>query len=176
MKKGMKILMIVMLVSFTIAFLWDKLSFIKQGVHAILDPSAGSMLAWNLNLGMLILVFIISLTISLAQKYLTDQASLKELKKQQKVLQQEMRKYKNDPSKLMEFQKKQLEFLPKTCDLTMKPLIFTAIPIILFFRWFNDYFIATGNPKILGFFTWFWFYLVFSIIFNIILKKIMKIA
>ena len=34
---------------------------------------------------------------------------------------------------IMELQKKQLEFFPKTFNLTMKPLMYTSIPIILLY-------------------------------------------
>ena len=122
---------------------------------------------------MIIITAIISLILSLVQKYATDQESLKQLKSEQKLLQEEMKQYKDHPEKLMELQKKQLEFIPKTMDLTMAPVLYTAIPIILFFRWFSEYF--TMNPeKILGFFSWFWAYLIFSIVFSIVFRKVFK--
>ncbi len=169
------ILFIVMIVSLAIASLWESLPFIKQIVHAVLDPTAGVLLDWNLNIGMVIIVFCVSIIISLAQKYLTDQDTLREIKKEQRILQEEMKKYKNEPEKLLELQKKQFEFFPKTMDITMRPLIYTGIPIILFFRWFQDYFSAAGNPKIFGFFSWIWFYLLFSIICSMIIRKAFKI-
>ncbi len=172
--KGMKILLIVMLASFIIAFAWDKVPAIKNSAHFILDPSAGWLLNWNLNVGMIIIVFIITLITSLSQKYGTDQASLKEIKKEQKACQDEMKNHKDNPQKLMELQKKHMEFIPKTMSLTMKPLVYTSIPIILFFRWFNDYFTAIENAKVFGM-NWFWFYLLASIIFSMTFKKTLKI-
>ena len=86
-----------------------------------------------------------------------------------------MKKYKDNPDKLLELQKKSMEFIPKTMDITMRPLIFTAIPVILFLRWFADYF--SQNPvKIFGFFSGIWAYIVFSIIFSIILRKTFNVA
>lgn len=167
---------IVMIISLLIAFFWDSFSFIKNTVHAILNPTAGTLLNLNLTWGMIILVFLITLAMTLIQKYATDQETLRELKKEQKILQEEAKKYKEHPEKLMEFQKKQMEFIPKTLKLSMRPIVITGIPLILFFRWFIDFFSAAGNPKFFGFFSWFWFYLIISIILSSILRKILKVV
>ncbi|MFH1787607.1 MAG: EMC3/TMCO1 family protein [archaeon] len=171
-----KPIILIMFASLAIAFFWDSASFIKDGVHSILDPSAGVLLNWDVTWGMLILVFIISLITTLVQKYATDQKTLRELKKEQKILQDEMKKYKDHPEKMIELQKKQFEFIPKTMKLSMRALVYTGIPFILFFRWFMDFFTVMGNPKFFGFLSWFWFYLIFSIIFSSILRKMMKVV
>ena len=171
-----KPIIFVMLASLAIAFFWDKLSFISDSVHTVLDPTAGGLLSWNLTVGMIILVFIITVLTTIVQKYATDQKTLKELKKEQKILQAEMKKYKEDPAKLMELQKKQFEFVPKTMKLSMRALMFTGIPFILFFRWFGDFFTVLGNPKFFGFMSWFIFYLLFSILFSTIFRKILKVV
>jgi len=171
-----KPIVFIMLISLAIAGFWNSVPVIKDTVHAILDPSAGVLLNWNLTLGMLILVFVISVITTIVQKYATDQETLRELKKEQKILQEEMKKYKDHPEKLMELQKKQFEFIPKTMKLSMRAIVFTGIPFILFFRWFMDFFTAIGDPKFFGFLSWFWFYLIFSIIFSSILRKIFKVV
>ena len=51
---------IVMIVSLALASLWDKVSFIKEGAHAILNPTAGVLLNWNITIGMSAIVLIIS--------------------------------------------------------------------------------------------------------------------
>lgn len=167
---------IVMIISLLIAFFWDSFSFIKDTVHAILNPTAGTLLNLNLTWGMIILVFLITLAMTLIQKYATDQETLRELKKEQKILQEEAKKYREHPEKLMEFQKKQMEFIPKTLKLSMRPIMITGIPLILFFRWFIDFFSAAGNPKFFGFFSWFWFYLISSIVLSSILRKVLKVV
>ena len=166
----------VMLASLVIAFFWDKISVIKNTAHAILDPTAGALLNWNVTYGMILIIFVISVFITLLQKYATDQETLRELKKEQKILQQEMKKYREHPEKLIELQKKQFEFIPKTMKLSMRPIMFTGIPLILFFRWFMDFFELIGNPKIFLGLSWFWFYLIGSMIFSIILRKIWKVV
>ena len=171
----------IMIISLVIAFAWDKLDFIKNSVHAVLDPSIGVLLTWNLTWGMIIIVLIIGFITTIIQKYATDQEALKELKKEQKILQAEMKKYRAHPEKVAELSKKQLQFVPQTFKLTSRAIMYTGIPFILFFRWFSDVFILieleTGAPvRFLGFLTWFWFYLIFTMIFSMILRKIMKVV
>jgi uncharacterized membrane protein (DUF106 family) len=58
----------------------------------------------------------------------------------------------------------------------MRAIAYTGIPFILFFRWFNDYFIAAGNPKFILGLGWFLFYLIFAIIFGTILRKYLDVV
>ncbi len=169
-------LVLIMIASLVIAFYWDKISFIKEAIHFIFNPTAGALLDWNLNIGMLIIVFIISIITTLVQKYATDQDKLKELKKEQKEIQKQMKEFKNHPEKIMELQKKQFAMMPKQMKLSMRGIAYTGIPFILFFRWFNDYFLAAGNPKFILGLSWFWFYLIFAMVFSSILRKKMDVV
>lgn len=171
-----KPIIFVMIVSLVLAMFWDKVPFIRDSVHGVLNPTVGGLLNWNLTLGMMIIVFIISLFTTLVQKYATDQEAIKELRKEQKILQEEMKKYKEHPEKIAELSKKQLEFIPRTFKLTSRSIMFTGIPFILFFRWFQDFFTALGDTKFFGFLSWFWFYLIFIMIFSTILRKALKVV
>ena len=176
MNKGMKILLLVTGISMFIGFMWNSLPFIKDNVHALFDPSAGALLNWNVNWGMVLISAVIVLGTTLIQKYTTDQNELRLIKKEQKLLQEEMKKFEKEPEKLLQLQKKQLEFIPKTMDITMRPLMYTIIPIILFFRWFSDYFVANPNLKIFGYLSWIWAYLIFSVVFSMIFRKVLNVA
>ncbi len=176
MNKGMMIMLLVTVFALVIGGMWNKLSFVKDTIHGLLDPTAGVLLNWNVNIGMLIIAGAIVLITTLIQKYTTDQNLLREIKKEQKLLQGEMKKYKDHPEKLLEMQKKQLEFIPKTMDITMRPLLYTIVPIVLFFRWFSDYFALYPEIKIFGYLGWIWAYLIFAIIFSIIFRKIFNVA
>ncbi len=169
------ILFLVMIISLGIAFFWNSFPLIKDTIHFLLNPTAGKLLNFNLNFGMLTIAGIIALFLTLIQKYTVDNETLRKLKQEQKLLQEEMKKFRGHPEKLLELQKKQFEFIPKTMDITLRPLIYTAIPIILFFRWFSDYFTALPGVKIFGFFSWFWAYLIFSLIFSMIFRKMLKL-
>lgn len=172
--KGMQIMLLAMIIPLLIVGLWNTVPAIKNSVHFVLDPTFGSLLNWNTLWGMIIIVIIIVFISTLVQKYGTDQVALKKIKEEQKFLQEEIKKYKNHPEKLMEFQKKQLEIIPKTFDLTMKPLLYTIVPFILFYKWFGDYF-TLAPYKFFGFMSWIWFYIITSIIVSTILRKIMKV-
>lgn len=175
--RGMFLFFIVLLVSLYIASKWNSPMTIigsdmtvKEGVGAILNPSFGRLLDWNLYIGFAFIVALTSFVLTLSQKYLSDQKELKELKKEQKILQDEMKKYRDNPEKLLDFQKKQLEIFPKTFNLTMKPLLYTSIPIILLFRWFGDYLLPIfGN-------WWILWYIIGAMIFSSIFRKVFDVA
>ncbi len=171
-----KPILFVMFISILIAMFWSKVPFVSQSVAYILNPSAGVLLNWNITWGMMILVFILTVITTIVQKYATDQKELKRIKKEQKELQKELKKYKDHPEKAMEINKRNLELMPKMMKLSMRGIIFTGIPFIIFFRWFIDFFNAAGNPKFFGFMNWIIFYLVFSLIFSSILRKALKIV
>lgn len=177
MMKGMKIMILVMIVGLLVPLIWN-IPSIKNSVHSVLDPTLGGLLKWNLEIGMLIIVMLVNLITTIIQKYGTDQESLKKLKAEQKLLQEEIKKFRNDPQKMMELNKKQMEFIPKTMDLTMITLLYTFIPFILLFRWFYDFFTMPdyASVKLWGFFSWFWFYLLFSIVFSTVWRKILKVV
>lgn len=168
-------LAVVMLASLLIAAYWDKVPAIKGAVHSALDPSFGVLINWNLTIGMIIIVYLITLISTVVQKYATDQKALRELRAEQKMLSEEMKKFQNHPEKLAELNKKQMEFIPKTFKLTSRAVLFTGVPFILFFRWFADVFTAMGNPKFFGFIGWFWFYFIFTLVFSTLLRKWMKV-
>jgi len=168
--------MIVLVISMFIAFFWNSLSSVRSVVSSAVDPTAGALLNWHLTGGMLVLIFVLTVITTLGQKYGTDQETMREMKKEQKELQEEMKKYKDHPEKFMELQKESMKFVMPMMKLGMRPIMYTGIPLILFFRWFMDFFAVLGDPKFFGFFNWFWFYLLGSIIFSSILRKMWKVA
>ena len=169
-------IILIMGASLLVAFLWDNLGFIKNTVHYVLDPTAGTLINWNLHFGMIIIVFVITLAATLAQKFATDQNAIRELKKEQKALSEEMKTFRDNPQKMAELSKKQMDFFPRTMKLTSRSMIFTGIPFILFFRWFSDLFTSLNNPKFFGFLNWFWFYFISALFFGTILRKVLKVA
>jgi len=170
----MKGIFIVMIASLAIANFWNKVPIISDSVHLVLDPSAGALLNWNATLGLFIFSAALALILTLIQKYTTDQETLRELKKEQKMLQEQMKEFKEHPEKIMELQKKQFAIFPKTMGITMRPIIYTSIPMILFFRWFYDYF-ADFPTKILGM-HWLLAYFIFSMILTSVFRKVFDVA
>lgn len=171
-----RVIAIVMVATMIIAFNWDKWAWMREGIESIFNPTIGAMLDWNLTIGMLVTVFIISAIITLLQKYTTNQKELKEIKKTQKEIQKKMKDFKDHPEKMMSLQKEQMALMPKQMKLGMRTIIYTGIPFVLLFRWLHDYFgaieEATGAPvRFFGFLGWFMFYLIGSVVFSSILKK-----
>jgi len=163
-------------ISLVILFLWNSVPAFKTSVNAVLDPTAGRLINWNLTIGSLIVFFVLALITVIVQKYLTDQETLKELKQEQKELQKEMQKFKDDPKKMMEMQKNLWPTTMKIMQISMRSSLFTIIPFLLLFRWFMEFFTALENPKFFGFLSWFWFYLISILVFSSILRKWMKVA
>ncbi len=166
---------IAMGISLLVAFLWDQVTFIKIWAGYILNPTAGMLLNWNLTWGMTIIVAVISLLITIVQKYATDQKTLKEMKNEQKRLNEEAKKFRDHPEKMMEMQKESMKFMIPMMKISMRAFVFTAIPMILFIRWFNDFFLAMGNPSFFGM-HWLLFYIISSIVFSSIFRKIFNVV
>jgi len=176
-----RVIVIVMIASLFIAGNWDKWAWLKDGVHSILNPTLGLLLNWNMTIGMLIILFLMSYGLTLLQKYTTDQEELKKIKKDQKVIQKQMKELKDHPEKMMALQKEQMKMLPKQMKLGMRTIVYTSIPFIILFRWFNDYFAGVASTtgeavRFFGTFNWFWFYFIFFMIFSMIMKKQMDVV
>ncbi|MBS3083595.1 DUF106 domain-containing protein [Candidatus Pacearchaeota archaeon] len=172
--KGMGIMFLVMLLGLAVATLWDKIPAIGDSVHLALDPSLGILLNWDVTIGLLLITAVLNFITTILHKKVTDQDLLKQLKEEQKLVNAELKLYRDNPQKSMELSKKSMELAMKTMPITMRPVIYTTIPFILLIRWFGDYF--KDNPaKILGFMSGIWAYIVFFIVFSIIFRKIMKV-
>jgi len=108
-------------------------SFLNSILNFIFYP----LLQIDPGLAIIILAFLITLFITLIHKFTTDQKKMKSLKDDMKKHQDDMKKHKNDPKKMMEIQKlvmdKNVEFMKHS----LKPMLFTIIPIFLVFGWFH---------------------------------------
>ncbi|MDA3836064.1 MAG: EMC3/TMCO1 family protein [Nanoarchaeota archaeon] len=166
-----RLVAVFMVVTMIIAYNWDKWTWLSGGVDAVFSPTLGALLDWHMEIGMLIILFILSIIMTFVQKYTTDQAELKKIKALQKDLQAKSKEHKDNPKKAMEIQKEMMGLMPKQMKLGMRTIVYTGIPFILFFRWFQDFFTAMGSPKFFGFLGWFWFYMIFFMIFSTIIKK-----
>lgn len=172
-----RLIAVFMIASMLIAFNWDKWTWMKNGIHSALDPTLGALLNWNLDIGMLMIVILLSIVMTFVQKYTTDQKEMKRIKQEQKELQKKSKELRHDPEKAMEVQKELMPLTMKQMKLGMRTIMYTGIPFVLLFRWFNDYFaILPEGTKIFGFFSWFWFYLLVTLIFSSIIKKKFDIA
>jgi uncharacterized membrane protein (DUF106 family) len=67
----------------------------------------------------------------------------------------------------MKLNKEMVEDMPEQLKLSMKPLLITIIPLLIFFGWMRSIFEGTPIAS-----TWLWWYIGFSIVFSISLRKI----
>jgi len=102
-----------------------------------MDPVLKPLLNIPPFLSVLIISFVISLVITLIYKLLTDQKKMKELREGIKLSQEELKKHRNDPKKMMEIQKKAMEKNMVYMTSSFKPTLVTMIPMLLIFIWLN---------------------------------------
>lgn len=144
---------------------------------------------WAINLGspfnIIMMSFILTFIITIMYKLLTDQILLKELKTQVKNHQKEMKNHKDDHQKMMEIQKQAMSLNMKYMKHSMKPMLFTFIPIILIFGWLRNHPAIGGNDILIWGFNiplfgtglgWLGTYIIFSIIFSMIIRKVLKVS
>ena len=102
---------------------------------AFLDPVFSPILALPPFWGLLFISGILSLLLTLAYKYTTNQTLMKQLKDEIAALQKELKELRNDPEKALHVQKKAMESNMKYMMESLKPTLVTFIPIILIFGW-----------------------------------------
>ena len=103
----------------------------------IFNPIFGPLLNWNPALGVAIIAAIITVIITLAYKYLTDQDKMKHLKGRQKEFQKEMKSHRDNPEKMMSVQKEAMKVNMEYMKHSLKPTLFTMLPILLIFGWMS---------------------------------------
>jgi len=125
-------------------------------------------------LGAILLIsLIVTLLTTLVYKYFTKQKVLKAMKEEMDDLRKQMKEFKNDTQKMMELQKKSFQKSMEQMKHSFVPMLITFIPLIIIFGWLQATYKEIGN--LLGPLNWLWIYILSSIIFSIILRKIMKV-
>ncbi|ENN96565.1 hypothetical protein J422_01545 [Methanocaldococcus villosus KIN24-T80] len=109
-----------------INFFYNSLDAIFLPIIKILHPG----------MSILFIAFIVSLIITLANKFLIDQERLGEIKREMQEIQKKYKKYMNNPEKLEELKKDQEKMMQLNAEfmkMSFKPMIYTWLPIILIF-------------------------------------------
>ena len=144
---------------------------VNNALSHVLDPVLNIHPLW----GLLLLTLILGVIVTLAYKYFTDQEALKSLKEETKAIQKEMKEAKDNPTRLLELQKKSLEKSMESFKHSIKPMLITLLPMLAIVGYLNVYYTKLGNPKLFLIFGWLGTYIIFSLIFNIILRKLLKV-
>jgi len=130
----------------------------------------------NPRLGIILLSFIVSLFITIVNYFMLDKEKMKEIKERQKSLRAEIKKNKDNPEKIMELNKRMMEDMPEQLKHSFKPMIVTLIPLLILLNYLRATFAETIlSEKFLIFPTWIWYYLIASIVFSTILRKLFKL-
>jgi len=105
--------------------------------ESIVNPIFAPLLKFNPLYLVLIVSLIMTVLVTLAYKYLTNQELMKSLKTELKEHQKKIKEHRSDPKKAMHLQKKAMESNMKYMMHSFKPMIFTIIPILIIFGWLN---------------------------------------
>ena len=111
---------------------------------------------------------LVTLISTLTQKWLTNQEHLKSLKKRQKEIQKELKGCK-EPSLMKELNSEMMKLTGIMFKSSMKPMFVTIIPFLLLFYWLRGVY----DPILAH---WIWYYIGYSVVASIVLRKIFKVA
>jgi len=147
-----------------------------MGITSFLDPIFNPFMnlipsPYNL----IIFSLALSVALTLSYKYITNQKLMKELKDEMKIYQKEMKEHKNNPEKMLDLQKKVMEKNMKYMMQSFKPTLITMIPVLIIFAWLRAYYVALDDPAVLFGLSWIWVYIIFSVLFSLVLRKLMKV-
>ena len=112
---------------------------------------------------------IVTLLSTLAQKWLTNQEHLKSLKKRQKEIQKELRGCK-DQCVMKELNAEMMKLTGVMFKSSMKPMFATIIPFLILFAWLRSVYVPVMGTS------WIWYYLGYSVVASIVLRKVLKVA
>ena len=117
-----------------------------------------------------IAIFSIAVTFlsTMAQKWLTNQEHLKSLKKRQKEIQKELRGCK-DQCLMKELNAEMMKLTGVMFKSSMKPMFATMIPFLILFWWLRGVYAPVLS-------SWIWYYIGYSVVASIILRKVLKVA
>ena len=123
----------------------------------------------NPKISILVVSLIVTFVSTIAHKYLTNQEHLKSLKARQKEIQKELKGNK-DPKIMQELNAEMLKITGLMFKSSFRPIFVTLIPFLLLFVWLKGvYSPVMGN-------SWIWWYLGFSVVSSMILRKVLKVA
>lgn len=108
-------------------------------LSGIISPIMNPLLSLKPLTIITIVAFVVTLIITLAYKWLTDQKLMKRLKSEMEEHQKQLKEHRNDPQKLMDIQKRSLEANMQYMKQSFKPTLYTMLPVLIIFAWLNAY-------------------------------------
>ena len=129
------------------------------------------MMTANPKISIAIFSVLVTLVSTLVQKWLTNQEHLKSLKKRQKEIQKELKNCK-DGCVMKELNAEMMKLTGVMFKSSMKPMLVTIVPFLFLFSWLRGIY---GADAVLGG-SWIWYYLGYSVVASMILRKVLKVA
>ena len=108
-------------------------------INSLLDPVLSPLLVLGPFWAILIISVVISLIITIAYKLLTDQEKLREIRSKNKEDQKRMKGLKDQPDVVMQIQKEMMQRNLASMKMSLKPTLFTFLPILIIFGWLNGH-------------------------------------
>lgn len=105
----------------------------------IFNPVMLPILNFNPFLGIVVLALIITLIVTLAYKFFSNQDEMKRLKDKQKEFQDKMKSVKDKPEEMMKIQKEAMTTNFEYMKHSIKPTLITMIPILIIFAWMTGH-------------------------------------
>jgi len=118
---------------------------------------------------LIVVSVIVTFISTVAHKWLTNQEHMKGLKKRQKEIQKELRGCK-DQCKMKELNAEMLKLTGTMMKSSFKPMFVTIIPFLILFAWLRGIYTPIMGSS------WIWYYLGFSVVASMILRKVMKVV
>lgn len=145
-----------------------------------------SFVLWSPLASIIAFSLVITAAVSFLYKKLTNKEEFDRLKQKQKELREKMKEYKDNPEKMAEIQKEMLQSSMGSMKLTFKPMIISFIPLLLIIYGLRKLYVDmthVGNiiswpwnlPIIADGAGWFLCYVIFSLIFSLVLRKVFKL-
>ena len=108
-----------------------------MALNSILDPLLRPLLNVSPFLVILVVSIVLSVVTTIIYKYATDQTRLRKLKADLKRHQKKAMNAKDDPSTAMRHQKEIMKLNGEYFRASMKSMLYTFLPIIIFFGWLS---------------------------------------
>ena len=119
-------------------------------------------------ISILIFSFMVTVFITAISYFFTDRNLMKDIRERQKSVREEMKKYRDNPQKMMELNQQIMADFPHQMKQSMKISLITIVPMLLVFNWLNKVYSTTNTH-------WLATYIISSIVYSIILRKIFKL-
>jgi uncharacterized membrane protein (DUF106 family) len=117
-------------------------------------------------MSIIVIALLVAIFTTTVRYYMIDKGKMKVIRARQKELRKDLKKFRDNPEKMMEINKQLMEDMPEQMKQSFKPMIITLIPLLILFKWLWSAYELTSLSG-----TWLWWYIGSSIIFSIFLSK-----